>query len=212
MENEENIIKTPDFKNIVDVLKHFDLTYQKETFMDYSKIKSFNLNRKFLTDLNFALKNVGSDDKEYFMSEFVIVPFLRETWQNHSKLNLFSHVQLKTDEYTVIPDYLITGKNKHGYKVVDKPLLITVEAKFEKFNEGWFQASMQMIAAQKMNNNTEIPIYGIVTTGAIWQIGKLENKILYQHPASLSVETPKKLAGVLAYIFGECEKIAEKMF
>jgi len=69
---------------------------------------------------------------------------------------------------------------------------------------------MQMIAAQKLNNNTEFPIYCIITTGSVWQFGKLENNIIYQNPKSVSVETPEKLAGILSFIFDECEKIAEK--
>jgi len=212
MENEEIIIKSSDFKNIVDVLKQYRIHLERIPFIDYSKVKLIELDDMFVEDLDFALSNVGTDDKEAFMCEFVIVPFLRKVWKMYKYLDLFSHVLIKTKDFSLIPDYLVAGKNELGYKAVEKPLLVTVEAKFEKFNEGWFQATMQMLAAQQINNTTEIPIYAIVTTGDVWQVGKLENNILYKHPASLSVENPKKLAGVLAYIFGECEKIAEKMF
>jgi len=212
MEPQEIIIKTPDFKNIVDVFKYYQLQYKRTEFIDYNTIQKLPLEDWFLEDLKFALAHVGVDDKESFMSEFVIVPFLRKAWKLHSSLNLFSHVQLKTNDYTVIPDYLITGKTKLGYKAVEKPLLITVEAKYEKFNEGWFQAAMQMEAARQMNNNAEIPVYGIVTTGDLWQIAKLENNIFWQHPESLSVRNPEELAGLLSYLFGECEKNAEIVF
>ncbi len=209
---EDEIIKTPDFKNIVDVIKYYDLSYKKTKFIDYKTIIPLKLDDWFLEDLNFALLNVSIEDKESFMCEFVIVPFLRKVWKMYNNLYLFSHVYLKSKNYNVIPDYLITAKNKYGFKYIEKPLLVTVEAKFEKFNEGWFQATMQMLAAQELNDNKDIPIYGIVTTGSVWQFGKLENNILYQHPDSVSIENPEHISGILAYVFGECNKIAEKMY
>jgi hypothetical protein len=208
METQDIIIKTPDFKNIVDVLKYYRLPYKRIEFIDFSIIQPVLLEEWFTDDLKFALENVGLDDKEAFMSAFVIVPFLRKVWKLYKNLNLFSHVQLKTEYYTVIPDFLITGKTELGYKAVEKPLLVTVEAKYEKFNEGWFQAAMQMIAARQMNENNEIPIYGIVTTGDLWQFGKLENNTFYQHPISVNIEKPEHLTGVISYIFGECDKMA----
>ncbi len=208
MEQQEIIIKTPDFKNIVDVIKHYQLHLKRVPFIDYSAISPMNLDSMFLEDLDFALSNVGIDDKETFMSEFVIVPFLRLAWKQHRGLDLFSHVPLRSRDFTVIPDYLVTGKTALGYKAVEKPLLVTVEAKYEKFNEGWFQASMQMVAAYQLNGDLQIPIYCMVSTGELWQFGKLENNTIYQHPSSVSVQNPQQVAGILSYIFGECEKNA----
>jgi len=208
MEQQEIIIKTPDFKNIVDILEHFNLQYERSEFLDYKTIPPLELEDWFLDDLKFSFSKVGTDDKEAFMCEFVIVPFLKKVWKLHRKLNLFSHVQLKTEDFTIVPDYLVTGANKRGFKFVEKPLLVTVEAKYEKFNEGWFQAAMQMVAARQMNKNNAIPVYSVVTTGELWQFGKLENSIIYQHPISVSVQNPQQIAGVLSYIFGECEKNA----
>jgi len=116
---------------------------------------------------------------------------------------------LKTDDFSVIPDYLITGPSKRGYKTVEKPLLVTVKAKYEKFNEGWVQASMQMLAARQMNKSNSIPVFGIVTTGELWQFGKLENNIIYQHPTSVGIENPNRIAGILSHIFELCEKNAD---
>jgi len=205
----QNEISKLQFKTIVDVIKHYKLHFSKTKFINFENIKPLSLDFIFLDDLNFALDRVGIDDKESFLSEFVIVPFLRKAWRLHTKLELFSHVSLQIDDYTVIPDYLITALTELGYKAVEKPLLITVEAKFEQFNEGWKQATMQMLAAQKINQTNTIPIYAIVTNGKTWEFGKLENNTIYQHPNSLSVQFPEQIVGVLSYIFGECEKNAE---
>jgi len=205
----QNETQKTQFKTIIDVIKFYNFHYSKNEFIDYKLIIPVELDYQFIDDLKFVLKRVGVDDKESFLSEFVIVPFLRKAWRLHEKLDLFSHVSLQTDDYIVIPDYLITGLTKLGYKAVEKPLLVTVEAKFEQFNEGWKQAAMQMVAAQKINETTKIPIYAIVTNGKLWEFGKLENNIIYQHPNSLSIQSPEQVVGILSYIFGECEKNAE---
>jgi hypothetical protein len=43
-----------------------------------------------------------------------------------------------------------------------KPLLLTVEAKNEKFDEGWTQALLQSVVCQKINGTPNIPILSIV--------------------------------------------------
>jgi hypothetical protein len=50
--------------------------------------------------------------KEFFTSEFIIVPFLKKIWKRHPGLNLFSYVQIKVD---VVPDYLVSSKGKIFY-------------------------------------------------------------------------------------------------
>ena len=69
-----------------------------------------------------------------------------------------------------------------------------------------------MVAAQKLNSGIEpLPvIYGMVTTGRIWEIGKLENQIVMIHPFNLSLTQLDLLLGVLDYLFVECEAQLEK--
>ncbi len=203
METDEVVKST---KNIGEILEKYNLIFKNEKFIDFSIIPNIELSSVFIEDLEFSLSRVGTDDKESFMSEFVIVPFLKDTWKRHKMLNLFSHVQIKADDLTVIPDYLITGVSKRGFKQMEKPLLVTVEAKFEQFLEGWKQAILQMIVAQKINLTNLFPVYCIVTTGKLWEFGKLENNIVYQHATSVGIENPNRIAGILSHIFELCEK------
>jgi len=53
-------------------------------------------------------------------------------------------------------------------------------------------------------------IYGMVTTGRIWELGKLENKVVTIHPFNLSLTQLNLLLGVLDYLFVECEAQLEK--
>jgi hypothetical protein len=40
------------------------------------------------------------------------------------------------------------------------------------FNEGWAQILSEMIAAQIVNENQSLDIYGVVSTGSFWEFGK----------------------------------------
>jgi hypothetical protein len=89
-----------------------------------------------LEDLEFAMTHRGAVDKEAFACEFLIVPFLKEAWKRHPDLNLFSHLSIQVNDLTAIPDYLVSVKTQTGWKDLTTPLLLVVEAKDEKFEEG----------------------------------------------------------------------------
>ncbi len=58
-----------------------------------------------------------------------------------------------------------------------------------------------MIAAQKFNRNTDMDIFGIVTTGNFWQFGKLRKNILTMEVISFSaVDNLQKLFNILNWI------------
>jgi hypothetical protein len=193
------------------ILDHYHVTYQMAEFLDFDKIQPVSVIDWFKEELRFSLLNRGENDKEAFSSEFIIVPFLKETWKRHPQLNLFSHLQIKADDVIVIPDYLISSKEPSGYKILCKPLLLTVEAKNENFDEGWTQALLQSIICQKMNGTDNIPILSIVTTGDTWQFGKLEKQRFIKHPFSASIQHIEGLLGILDTLFSECEQIQLRM-
>lgn len=193
--------------NIMVILDHYHLKYEMIEFMDFAQIQPISVMDWFKEELAFSLKNRGEDDKEAFTVEFIVVPFLKEIWKKHSRLNLFSHVQIKADDMIVTPDYLITAKTPTGYKKVYKPLLLTVEAKNENFDEGWTQALLQSMVCQKINNSVEIPILSIVTTGDTWQFGKLEKNVFIRHPVAVGIQHIEGLLGILDKLFLECENL-----
>lgn len=195
------------FNHTQDILTHYHLEYRVAEFLDFSQSPPVNVPDWFKQELRFALANRGEPDKEAFACEFIIVPFLREVWKKHPQLSLFSHVSIQVDDLTVIPDYLITSKHPTGYKTVYKPLLLTVEAKNEQFEEGWTKALLQAIVCQKINGTEEIPILAIVTTGDFWQIGKLEKQLFTRHPVPVSIQHLEELLGILDMLFSECEKV-----
>jgi len=195
-----------DFKDVGDILEKFGLNFRFEKFVDFGKVQRLESEPWFQELIDFSLSNRGVDDKEFFISEFIIVPFLREIWRKHPDLSLFSHVQIRDDEMILIPDYLISSRNPTGFKKLHKPLLLTVEAKNEKFEEGWLQALLQSVVCRKINGTDEIPILSIVTTGDVWQFGKLETTTFIRHPLPASVQDTEQLLGILDVLFSECEQ------
>jgi hypothetical protein len=107
----------------------------------------------------------------------------------------------------MIPDYLVTAKHPTGYKAIYKPLLLAVEAKNEKFEDGWTQALLQAVVCQKINGTADLPVLAMVTTGDLWQFAKLEKQQFIKHPFSASLQNLEVLLGILDTLFTECEKV-----
>jgi len=72
METDEVVKST---KNIGEILEKYDLIFKNEKFIDFSIIPNIELSLVFIEDLEFSLSKIGEDDKESYMSEFIIVPF-----------------------------------------------------------------------------------------------------------------------------------------
>jgi hypothetical protein len=64
-----------------------------------------------------------------------------------------------------------------------KPSLCVIEAKRDDFEKGWAQAMAEMVASSLLDAKI---CYGIVTTGKIWEFGKLENNVFTIDPISIS--------------------------
>jgi hypothetical protein len=203
-------MKFSDFKNNAELLSYFGYVLQNEEFMDFENTPKVELPALVVEDFKFALANRGNTDKEFYACEFFILPLLKEAWKRNTKIKLFSHPQIKYEDLVLVPDYVVTPKDKTGTNTFQKPLLITVEAKNDDFELGWSDAFRQLIVARRLNENEEIPIYAIVSIGGAWQFGKLEKKIIYRHPEIVSLRKPNELLGILDFIFADCVKTAEK--
>lgn len=193
------------FSSSKEILDAYQLMFKYDKFIDYQSVTKVSLHQYFLDKLDFTLSNRGQADKEFFSAEFIIAPFLFEAWRRHSKVNLFSHPNIKVEDFNLYPDYIIAAKDKTGLKVLQKPLLMTVEAKDEKVEQGWFDALMQMVAARLMNEDDNIPIHAIVTTGDFWHFGKLEDNTFIRHPTPIGLDDPENLTSVLNHVFSLCE-------
>ncbi|WP_333148499.1 MULTISPECIES: hypothetical protein [unclassified Microcoleus] len=114
---------------------------------------------------------------EIAIGENIIYPVLKEVWENY-RINflLWSDQTLVYNENLLgIPDYILANRSPLGTVVFHKPYFILVEAKKESaFDEVWGQYLAEMIAVQRLNNEPEQTLFGIVSNGAMWQFGKLK--------------------------------------
>ena len=89
--------------------------------------------------------------------------------------------------------------------VFDKPYLLLVEAKLDNFDAGWGQCLAEMIAAQKLNENERVTIFGIVSNGSTWQFGKLEAAAFTKNKLPHTIYELEKLFAAVNYVFQQCE-------
>lgn len=194
-----------DFKNINMVLEKYPLRIKREQFIPD---RASDVPAWFLENLDFVMKKRQVNENEFFACEVLIYPFLQEAWKRHVTLQLWIKQAIHdTAELSGEPDYLVSYiPNEAIRQMITTPLLAVVEAKQEKFSEGWGQCVAEMIACQHLNHAPQVPVYGIVTSGELWQFGKLREDVFTENAYPVAIENPVKILGALDYIFTECEQ------
>ncbi|MDJ0618378.1 MAG: hypothetical protein QNJ63_16815 [Calothrix sp. MO_192.B10] len=192
------------YKSISQVIKKFQIKYVQANFMLEVE---FPVKDSFREELDLLFTDGVVDNSEDAICENLIYPVLKEVWKPYrSKLTLWSHETLIYDEdLSGIPDYMVAQRNPLGTIVFDKPYFLTVEAKQDKFAEGWGQCLAEMIAVQRINDNFENDVFGIVSNGKIWQFGKLKADVFTRNKNLYVIQDLDKLFAAVNYIFQQCE-------
>ncbi|WP_413198459.1 hypothetical protein [Nostoc piscinale] len=192
------------YKSISTVIKKFQIKYIQSNFM--SEL-DFPVPPFFQEELDLLFIDGVIDNSEDAICENLIYPVLKEVWKPYrSKLTLWSHETLTYDEdLSGVPDYTVTHRNPLGTVVFDKPYFLTVEAKQDKFEEGWGQCLAEMIAVQRINDDFVSDIFGIVTNGKVWQFGKLTADVFTRNKDLYVIQDLDKLFAAVNYIFQQCE-------
>jgi hypothetical protein len=89
--------------------------------------------------------------------------------------------------------------------VFGKPYFLLVEAKQDKFDEGWAQCLAEMIAAQRLNDELQITILAIVSNGKDWEFGKLEGTVFTKNINRYFIQDLDQLFAAVNYVFQQCE-------
>jgi hypothetical protein len=189
-----------EFKNIAEVQKKYQIKYQEEHFMAN---KTSEISKQFLDNFNFCRENIDIFSSEASRCEIIISPLLREVYKHHYINHSFwiqKYVKYD-DTLSGAPDYLFSRKSELGKTVLEKPLLVVAEAKKNDFEQGWGQCLAEMVACQKINEDTALPIYGIVTDGNLWQFGQLVENTFIKELESFTIDKLNDLYGALEYIF-----------
>ncbi|MDB9485831.1 hypothetical protein PN492_04605 [Dolichospermum circinale CS-537/01] len=190
------------YKNIAQVLGDFPLTYQEENFIQENPLE---IDDYFRNRFELVLREGVVFNSEYAICEGVIFPILIEIWQKYKdKLLIWSHQPLNFDErLSGILDYIVAKRSPRGKIVFESPYLILVEAKKDNFEEGWGQCLAELIAAQKLNNQPEQLLYGIVSNGKIWEFGQLRKQYFIKNIQEYSLSNLDKLFAGLNFVFAQ---------
>jgi hypothetical protein len=138
-------------------------------------------------------------------SEFIIAPILLELdeiLQGH--ISIFSGQELTVDKalgLNGICDFIIS---RSPVKVkLSSPVVAIVEAKKGVMQDGWGQCIAEMVAAQRFNHQRQepdTPIYGIVTTGTLWQFLVLEDRQVSIDNQEYPLEPVERILGILHWM------------
>jgi hypothetical protein len=192
------------YKSLGETVKEIQVTYTEANFITGIE---FNIPDSFREDLEFMMREGVVDNSEYAICENLIYPLLKEVWkQYHTKFIWWSHQFLNCDaNLTGFPEYILAKRSPLGKIVFDKPYFLLVEAKQDNFDAAWGQCLAEMIAAQRLNENAEIVVFGITSNGDRWQFGKLHANTFTLNSTFYSIQELDKLFAAVNFVFQQCE-------
>ncbi len=185
-----------DFKSPDEVQKAYQIKYVEEEFL---VTKSVALPKRFVKEFKFNDDHFDIFTSEASRCENVIYPILREVCKNFvSEYSLWSHKSISADNIlSGTPDYIIAKRSELGKNVLEYPLVLVAEAKQNDFAKGWGQCLAELVAAQKLNMNQELIVYGIVTDAEVWQFGKLEGQLFIKNRQRSKIDDIDEVFGAV---------------
>lgn len=139
-------------------------------------------------------------------SEFIIEPILLEAQllAGADKIALFSGTEFIVDEAQGLNgrcDYLFS-RSSNSF-LIEAPVVAVVEANTDNINAALPQCIAEMLAAQMFNEREGLNfryVYGIVTTGSLWRLMRLNGSLVESEERDRSVGQLEELLGILVYI------------
>ena len=189
-----------DFNTISEVQEKFNIKY---TYNDFFNVEPKIPSDHFLKELEFSQKHIDFFTSEGSRCEVVIFPTIKEIYKDYAEhYGLWVKKSITYDDtLNGTPDYLIATKSDLGITVVGMPLIMLVEAKQNDFEQGWGQCLAELVAAQKINDDTSFPIHGIVTDGILWQFGRLVGDVYTRNRTNFSLDNLPILFGAMNSVF-----------
>ncbi len=199
-----------DFKAIPEVQERFRIRHVENDFIETEN--SADPSEQFLQEFEFNREYIDVFASEGARCEAVIFPVLREVYKRYAEdYALWIKKPIAYDDVlSGTPDYFISTRSELGKLVVGTPLIMLVEAKKNDFEMGWGQCLAELVAAQKINEDLEHPVYGIVSDGTLWQIGHLVGETFTQNRTSFSVDNLPVLFGAIDSVFKAASEVTQK--
>ena len=199
-----------DFKAIPEVQERFRIRHVENDFIETEN--SAGPSEQFLQEFEFNREYIDVFASEGARCEAVIFPVLREVYKRYAEdYALWIKKPITYDDVlNGTPDYFISTRSELGKLVVGTPLIMLVEAKKNDFEIGWGQCLAELVAAQKINEDMEHPVYGIVSDGTLWQIGHLVGETFTQNRTSFSMDNLPVLFAAVDSVFRAASEVTQK--
>lgn len=140
-------------------------------------------------------------------SELIVAPILVELRKLcKRRISLFSGSDFAVDPELGLAgtvDFIISRSTEQLY--ITAPVVTLVEAKRDSIKDGLGQCLATMVAAQLFNQREETGItvvYGMVTTGSIWQGLRLEGQTVWIDQREYYIEQPGRILAILLQMVG----------
>ncbi|MFZ9737232.1 MAG: hypothetical protein ACO3EZ_04400 [Prochlorotrichaceae cyanobacterium] len=187
------------FKTIADVQKIYNIKYQEASFI---KAIDIEVPLGLIEDLQFNQEYIDVFSSEAARSELIISPLLRSVYKNHRQnYSFWIQKSIEFDQDLCgTPDYMFSKRSALGKTVLETPIVIIVEAKKNDFEHGWGQCLAELVASQKLNDDPDKSIYGVVTDGNLWQFGYLCTTVFTKDDHNYTIDNLKTLYGALDYL------------
>ena len=193
------------YKSLAATVKEFQVGYAQADFLTGVE---FPIPVAFREDLEFMMREGMVDNSEFAICENLVYPVLKEVWKlYYEQFIWWSHQSLICDEsLSGFPEYVLARRSPLGKIVFDQPYFILVEAKQDNFDAAWGQCLAEMIAAQRLNEDHEMTVFGITSNGDRWQFGKLCDRTFTLNRTFYTIQDLDGLFGILNGIFQLCQE------
>jgi hypothetical protein len=193
------------FTTIEQAVAAFQLSIQ-DSIQVFSDAVPISPSARLKETLDETLDLAASISTEKARSELIITPILLEVRRIFKgQIGYFSGTTFDVDSLlglNGICDFVLSASNNQT--LITAPVLTVVEAKDNDIRLGLGQCAAEMVAAQLFNKRrgqSELPIYGVVSTGTNWKFLKLEEKILFIDRSEYFILQLDKILGILCQPF-----------
>jgi hypothetical protein len=154
-----------------DIVNYFGYSKENARLKLPSSNKELPLLNNLFAIIEDALLHISLEN-EITRREFLIAPVMAE-------VRRLTNSKLRSEYWFEFNNQL---KGSLDYFLRSERNLLVIEAKDADMTRGFTQLSAELIAIDKADDSNQKVIYGAVTTGNIWQFGRLEriSKIISQ--------------------------------
>jgi hypothetical protein len=181
---------------------NFDLVFIEEVgiFQNIPELQPSNLLQEILIDNVPLAIAIGTEKAR---SELIVSPILVALRKHFQKrISLFSGIEFNIEPekgLTGVCDFLISRSAEQLF--IQAPVITLVEAKNDNLKSGLAQCLGEMLGAQIFNQrggNQIETVYGVVTTGTIWQFLSLTSQTVKIDLEEYSLNKISLILGILA--------------